>query len=424
MTPHNFSESLGKFKFLCFQSFKMTMRNKLRSAFIVTILSVGFFGALMFEGLNEGIFRQYRINTISSKYGHGAVYSKGYWGKVFEEPWKNWINESDQEKSFLESFNQVKGVYPRMNFYALLTHAGMQTQGFGTSIDGDAESRFFNGVQFVDGNSLNGKQDGITLGIGLAKSLGAKKGSFVTVSVTSFSGSINAEVYEVVGISEMGAQEIDNRQFQIESKSAQNLLDTDRIEYFAIALKEGETWANFKESFQQRITKESLNKKLELIPFETLDWIYYGNSVVWLKQQFNVFHFILVAVVFLAIYQSVSMLLFGRKSEIGFQRANGENRNRILLSHILEISFLFLMGCFVGIALVYMVGYIAFSSGITLPPPPGFTLPLKFKFHLPLQSIPQFASLFFFCSVLATFITSVRILRLSVGSTLSSGSAQ
>jgi putative ABC transport system permease protein len=409
-------------KILFLQSCLNCLRNKVRSLFIIGIFMFGSFGALIFEGVNQGIFAQYRINTIHSKYGHGALYPIHYWGKVQEEPWKNWLKNADELKSSLESSSYIKGVYPRVSFFALVSNQDLQSQGIGTGVDGIAESEFFNGLNYTSGKAILGKRDGITLGTGLAKNLAAELGSSVTLSVTTHNGSMNAETFEVVGISELGVQEIDNRSFQIDYKSAQALLDTQAVESFALALKDDASWDKFSASFKN--LNPSIFKNTEAISFEALDWIYYGNSVNWLGRQFSLYHFILVLVVFLGVYQSIAILIMGRKSEIGFQRANGEQRSRILLSQCLECGILYVIGFFAGIGLVYFVGSVLLSGGLTLPPPPGFTTELKFSFLLSFSSLPKFFLVFFAAAFLATIITATRILRLSITECISQGSAQ
>src|SRR5262249_15850706 len=153
------------------------------------IVGVGSGSLFLFNGFNYGIMNQYKVNTIHSRYGHGQLNTSGYREKVFEKPWEHWISDWQQVSSSLKALPAVPHVFPRVEFFSLLTKGKISVSGRGQGIDGVQEAAFFTTLNIAQGVTLSDQSDGILLGMGLARALDVKVGDRVTVLSNTIHGS-------------------------------------------------------------------------------------------------------------------------------------------------------------------------------------------------------------------------------------------
>ena len=170
---------------------------------------------------------------------------------------------------------EVSQVFPRIEFFALLTNGQTNVSGRGTGVDGKEEATFFTTMNVVEGKMLSDEPDGILLGKGLATALNLKPGDRVTVLASTVNGSLNGADLTVTGIFHTGKKEFDDVAFRIPLAQAMTLLDTDRVESIAVGLADDDAW----EVFAKRARE--LFPQLSVTSFAVLDKIFYQNSVDW-----------------------------------------------------------------------------------------------------------------------------------------------
>ena len=341
-------------------------RNPRRTLASLITVALGSAGLLIYQGFNYGIMNQYRENTIHGYYGFGQVFPKDYYGIVREKPWEAWIeNPAEVEKQIL-SAPGVEEVFPRISFFSFIVKGGITLGGHGEGIVPERENRFFNQMNFIDGGDIQSVDD-IILGKGLAESLGVKAGDTVTLLLQTINGQLNGADLHVAGIFHMGKKSIDDTFFRVNLEQAQRLLDTHRVELFSLATKGVDYW----DQVATGISKA--NPNLEPIRFETLDKVYYQNSVDFLAAQFSFIRIIILIIVALGIFNTISVGLLERSGEIGALRANGEKRSRLFQILIIENAALGLVGGLLGIVLAVIVNKVFLSKGIPMPPGPGIT---------------------------------------------------
>ncbi len=220
---------------------------------------------------------QYRENTIRSRFGNGQINTAKYRQIVYERPWDHWPENSEQIISFVKNLPEVTHVFPRIEFFALLTSGKKTISGKGQGVDGVAESDFFTALNVDQGKNLTNESDGIILGQGLANALDVKVGDNLTVLANTIYGSFNGIDVVVTGIFQTGAKEFDDSVFRVPITQAQLLLDTNKVESIAVGLQSVQLWPQF----AQKVKKNFPN--LDLTPFEILDKVYYQNSVDFLQ---------------------------------------------------------------------------------------------------------------------------------------------
>lgn len=390
------------------------LRNYRRSLTIILTVGVGTCALFVFNGFNTGIMNQYRANTIRSRFGHGQINTEGYRNQVFEKPWEHWIENPAPLIERIRAVPGVTHVFPRLEFYALLTNGATTLSGRGQGIDGPAEASFFTAMNVESGAMLEGQSDGVLIGTGLARSLRLKVGDRVTVLANTIYGSINGADVTVVGIFHTGAKEFDDRVFRIPLAVAQRLLDTTKVESIALGLSSLDDW--------DRVAKTvaAPGTRLEAVPFAVLDKVYYQNAVDWLASQFRVIRMVILFIVILGIFNTVSTGVLERKREVGNLRANGESIKDVMELFLAEGFLLGVGGALFGIAVAYLANYTLLANGILMPPSPGLTRQYHVFVELQAWNGLETFLLGSLCALMGTFLAAYKVSRMPIGEALRS----
>ena len=387
--------------------FRNIWRQKTRAIAVLATISLGITALMIYDGFNAGITNQYRDNTIRARYGHGQVNTKGYRSEIWDKPWERWI---EADAKFIEDLNahpSVQDIFPRIGFFGLLNNGEKTLSGMGEGIMGEREVKFFTTLNVIEGENLSSQEDGIILGKGLAEALKVKVGDRVTILSNTLSGSLNGVDVFVTGVFFSGMKSFDDTFFRIQLLKAQELLDTKKVETLAIGLKKLEDWPAF-ESWVNSSTN------FEATAFNVLDKVYYQNSVDFLQAQFGFIFIVIVAIVILGIFNTVSTIILERKGEIGNLRANGESDWDVMRLLLTESLMLGLIGATVGVLLSYIFNNTLLINGIQMPPGPGITR--QFTTFVELQ--PQFIIVCYLIGVTSsltgTFLATRKILKISI----------
>ncbi len=390
------------------------LRNPRRTLAVLLTVAMGTGSLFTFEGFNHGIMNQYRINTIHSRLGYGQLNTRGYRDKVHEKPWEHWI---ENPQPIVDGIRQIPGVthvFPRLNFYSLLSNGAVTLSGRGQGINGVEEADFFHALNIVEGETLKDQPDGILLGQGLARSLNVKPGDRVTVLANTVHSSMNGADLTVVGIFHTGAKEFDDLVYRIPLTVAQTLLDTDRVESISLGLKHIDDWTPVATKL------EGMHPELEAIPFAVLDKVYYQNAVDWLGSQFDVIRLIFLLIVVLGIFNTISTGILERKQEVGNLRANGESRGQILALFLTEGACLGILGSLTGVLIAFLLAHTVLSHGILMPPSPGLTRQFHVFVELTFRSGLITFLLGVVCAFLGTLLAAFKVTRLPIGEALRS----
>jgi putative ABC transport system permease protein len=395
-------------------AFRNLLRNPRRTATALLTVGLGTASIFIFQGYNTGIMDQYRENTIHSRYGNGQINTAGYRDQVYEKPWQHWINDPEALQSKVEAIPGVIHAFPRVEFFALLTDGKVTISGRGQGVDTLKEADFFNAMNVEQGKMLTDEPDGIMLGLGLAKSLNAHPGDRITVLANTINGSMNGLDLHVAGIFHTGVRIFDETSFRIPLKQAQTLLDTTQIESLAVGLKNLDDWDKVATLVHNDYPG------LEAVPFAILDLVYYQHSVDWLESQFFVIRAIILTIVLLGIFNTISTGILERKQEIGNLRANGESVGEVMQLLAWEGAATGIVGSVIGLVLALFLIFVVLRHGIMMPPAPGLTR--TFLVHMvarPRMAISAFA-LGTMTVVIATVLAGIRVARMSLGDALRS----
>ncbi len=399
---------------MIFLSFMNLFRNSRRTLAILLTIALGAGVLFSFKGFIHGVLNQYRDNTVHSHYGHGQLNTKNYRGTVYPEPWKHWMTNRGEIENFLMSQSAVEHIFPRVNFSALLKKGSVAVSGQGQGIIAEKEAGFFHSLSIETGKTLTDQPDGILLGIGLAKALDVKPGDKIAILVNAVDGMISNAELTVTGIFHTGSLDFDSRVFRIQLKQAQSLLKTTSIESISIGLKNYSDWESFAFSFEKKFPQ------LEATSFAVLDKVYYQHSVDWLNAQFHVIQFIILSIVLLGIFNSISAAILERKQEIGNFRANGESVRSVMQLIILEGTFLGALGSCCGVGLTYIFLKLFLDDQFLMPPGPGLTRSFLISFQFEWPMVYTTLALSLLAAVAASALAGVRVAKMPIAKALRS----
>lgn len=389
-------------------------RSRRRTLAILLAIALGTGVLFSFKGFIQGVLNQYREGTIHSHYGHGQINVKDYRETVYSEPWKHWITNWEEVETYLASQNTVSAIFPRVNFSAFLKNNHLNIAGVGHGIVAEREAQFFHGLNVEEGETLSHQEKGILLGKGLAKALDVKPGDKVTIVVNSIDGEMSQSELIVTGIFHTGSLDFDSRIFRIQFNEAQKLLKTTDRELISLGLKDYSDWDRFASAFQQKFPE------LEATSFAVLDKVYYQHSVDWLNAQFKVIQLIILSIVLLSIFNSISAAILERKQEIGNFRANGESISRVMQLITIEGTFLGLLGSGLGIFFAYLILKVFLDNELLMPPGPGLTRPFYISFQFDWSMVYITIGLSTLAAVIASLLAGTRVAMMPIAKALRS----
>jgi putative ABC transport system permease protein len=157
---------------------------------------------------------------------------------------------------------------------------------------------------------------------------------------------------------------------------------------------------------------------LEAVPFATLDAIYYQHSVDWLRSQFGVIQIIIIVIVVLGIFNTVSNGVLERRQEIGNLRANGESSLDVMALLALEGLSLGLLGAVIGCSAAWLIDVTVLREGILMPPAPGITRQFHVLIELQARMALTTSAMGIAAALLGTLVAGWKVARMPIGEAL------
>lgn len=261
-----------------------------------------------------------------------------------------------------------------------LVALGERTVGFlGEGVEPAIEAQLSSAVRVSDGVSLEkAAGPGVLLGEGLARSLGAKTGSLVTLIVNLPGGGVNALETPVVGIFYSATKAYDDRALRIPLAQAQGLLRDQAVTRLMILLPETD---------DAPAVAERLKRVLRAEPVEVKTWLemadFYTKTRDLFSRQLHFLRLIVLSILLLSIGSGMSRNVLDRYREIGTMMALGATRAQVGVKFAVETLIVGLVFGGIGVTIGALLALLISAIGIPMPPPPGtahgFTAGISFS---------------------------------------------
>jgi len=348
-------------------AFRNVFRNRRRSAITLLVIVFGAVGLILFGGYKQQTFRGLRESTIRSRVGHLQVYKRGFATNEAKKPLDYGLDNVAALRRAIESDKRVKMTAAQVTLMGLVSNGEKSETFLATAVE-PAKEKQMNGYRLTGGSDLpDNEPDAVILGRGLAASMHAKPGDYLTLMTTTSTGSLNATDVRVAGIFMSGVKEFDDRSVKMSLSGAQQLLQTKKVERLIVMLNETDDTAAVRADLARRIPGIEMKDWSELATF-------YHQVVLLYNGIFGFLGLIVSAIVVFSVANTILMSIFERTREIGTLMAMGTTRARVARMFLAEGLVIGVLGAIAGVVGGALLANAINHGHIMLPPPPGYTV--------------------------------------------------
>ncbi len=385
-------------------AWKNVLRNRRRAGITVVLATLGTASVLLASGFALSTYAM--LETMSAgEIGHVVIAHRDYFDGDEEVPLGHGLGKSEALRAELLKDPRIAAVNPRLHYSGLISNGEMSAIFIGTGVDAAGEFDV-NRITVEHGRSLSLQETAeaeseVMLARELARHLKAKVGDSLTLLSTTADGALNGIDVQVVGIYGTGTPEMDERALLTGIDTAQALLRSNKVSTLSVYLTALEGAHRLRDELAQGLPDLGLRTWDELAAFYTKVKNLYDRI-------FGVLGIIIVAMVFFAVANTMSMSVAERTREIGTLAALGTSARRIVVNFAMESGLLGLISALLGVLLAGLVSLLFEQFPVMMPPPPGRTegYPLLFQASPELYLIV--ALVIFFTAVLAAWVAARR----------------
>jgi putative ABC transport system permease protein len=391
-------------------AFRNVVRQKLRAAMILGAVTFGVAALIVIGGFVQDMFAQLAEKTIRSRTGHIQIAQPGYFGAGSRSPEKYLLPHLQELKSTVARNPAVREAMARIQFSALLNNTRSDFPVLVEGIEPGKEAGLATQLLITQGRNLRDDDTfAIVLGEGVAKSLRLRPGERANLLAATGDGAMNLLEFEVVGLFRSISRDHDARAVRIPLRAAQELLGTDGANVVVALLRHtGETPA-----VANALAQELSGAALDVRRWDEID-DFYPKAVVLYERQFAVLRIVVLAMVFLSVFNAVNMSVLERAGEFGIMRALGNRSRQVFLSVVTEGFLLGMAGAFLGCILGLALAVGISAVGIPMPAPPNSNV----GYTASIAVVPSVLAGAFLVGLLATVLASVlparRVSRLAI----------
>ncbi len=343
------------------------VRQRRRSAIAIGAVAFGIAALILASGFVEWIFVAFREDTIQSQLGHLQIVRPGYHDAGKADPYAYLLPDAPPDLKAPNEPNQIKTIAPRLSFSGLISHGDATLSFIGDGVSPQEEAAFAHGVQISAGKNLAADEPRVAImGEGLARNLGVKIGDKVVLLANAATGGTNAVEVTVGGLFSTVTKAYDDAALRVPIATARTLVRTKGSHVWIVLLNETSDTDTVLAKLRGKLPQD----KFDVVPWYQLADTYNKTAALFTKQVQGI-RLIIALIILLSIWNTMTMSVIERISEIGTSMALGIKRSGILR---LFVSEGVLLGCFGGIlgllAGVALAAVIS-AAGIPMPPPPG-----------------------------------------------------
>ncbi|KHA59418.1 ABC transporter permease [Vibrio variabilis] len=373
-------------------AFLNLQRNRRRSVLSILIIAIAVFALTAAGGFGLYTYESLKESTARET-GHITISQPNYFEMDEEMPLENGLADSATISKALIANKAIRGIQPRIEFNGLISNGSKSTIFVGSGVNDrefDMKGPFLDIRQGKTLSNVNSprydeSEPEVMLGVDLAKNLKVSVGDWVTLLATTSDGALNAFDFKVRGIFSTGVPELDKRQLYLHILSAQDLLASGRVSTLSVFLFDTQKTQTVQNWVETTLSNIDLAQDIELTPWQ--DRAFFYSKVKDLYDRiFGIMGAVMALVVFVALFNTMTMSVTERTREIGTLSALGTYPSEIVSGFVKEAGLLALIGSVVGGLLSALAALFLMVVDVQMPPPPGRTdgYPLTIYFSLEL----------------------------------------
>ena len=365
---YNIAFRFGDVKF----AFLNLLRHRRRTFSTILDIILGGCAIFLYGGFINYSFWILKEQTIRTNIGHVQIYNKSY----FDTSNKNksiivdYTSLKDNILNNPDLFRDISTISGQLEFTGIISHYESETSNYFSALGVEPLPALKLGAfdKIVFGSDLSRvKNNEITIGSGLAKTLDSQYGDWLDVIVINTAGGQGAMSLKLRGIFESGIKDYDDVAMKIPLDTAQKIMGTNSVSKILILLKNDDVLP-----FLTKLKKYIANNKLPLI---VKDWksssLYYQQVEGMLSGIYFFIKLIVALIVVFMISNSMTMNIVERTREITTLRAIGLQSGHVTLLFWLEGVFVGIIGALGSLIVGYTISAMINISGVAMPPSPG-----------------------------------------------------
>ncbi|EGU45848.1 ABC transporter permease [Vibrio splendidus] len=370
------------------------LRNGRRSLLSVLIIAIAVFALTSAGGYGLYTYESLRESTARDT-GHLTLSTPGYFEQDEDMPLSNGLDNVQALTKSIIGDSDVRGVQPRVYFSGLVSNGSKSTIFMGTGVNErefDMKGPFLDvrsGQTLSDVKSLryDSQEPQVMLGTDLARNLKVAVGDWVTLLATTSDGALNAFDFKVQGIYSTGVPELDKRQLYVHITTAQELLASEKVSTLSVFLFETNKTSTVQQRIQLALDKQvgQQGSEIEITPWQDRAFFYTKVKDLY-DRIFGIMGAVMALVVFVSLFNTMTMSVTERTREIGTLSALGSYPSEIVAGFLKEAGLLAVIGSAIGALVSGLVSVLLLVVDVQMPPPPGRTegYPLNIYFSLEL----------------------------------------
>lgn len=350
------------------------LRHRRRSLSTIFAIILGGSAIFLYGGFINYSFWLLKEQTIRTNIGHVQIYRSTYFDTANknESLIEDYSSLKQRILSNSELSQDISTISGQLEFTGIISNYEREASSYFSALGIEPLPALKLGAfdKIVYGSDLSRvKNNEITIGNGLAKTLASQYGDWLDVMVMNIAGGQGAISLKLRGIFESGIKDYDDVAMKIPLDTAQRIVGTNGVSKILILLNHEDT-VSFITKLRQYI---STNESSLLVKSWKESSIFYQQVEGMLSGIYFFIKLIVALIVVFMISNSLAMNIVERTREITTLRAMGLQSRHVTLLFWLEGVFIGIFGGIGSLIIGYAIAAIINISGINMPPSSGQT---------------------------------------------------
>ncbi len=363
-------------------AYSNVLRNKRRTFITILIAAVGVTSILVGGGFANFTYEGLREMAARDS-GHLIMAHPSFFDKEEEMQMQYGLSDYQQLSLSMASNREIRYVLPRIQFSGLVSNGEKSSIFIGTGVDPAGEFKVKGPfLTMVSGSVLSKRETAdnpmVVIGQKMAKSMNVKQGDYLTLMSTTTEGSLNALDVTVQGVMTTGVPDMDSRALYVNVRTAQELLQTDKVSTLSIYLRNTEDTDKYRDLLSTQYPDYAWKTWLQKA------FYYIGVKGIY-DRIFGLLGIVILVMVFFSISNTVSMSVMERTREIGTLRAMGTYQWEVNRGFTLEGLVIGTIGSVAGALLGFFISMLFMLLELQMPPPPGRSEGYPLAIDIPLN---------------------------------------
>lgn len=377
---------------------------------------IGTVSLILFGGYIAQIYEGIRLGSIYSQLGHYQIFSTAQAKESYAKSLLD-AGTTARIEDALKALDEVRLVSRRIEAQGLVSFGNKSVGVLIYGVEADKDAEISNAVKVVQGTGLFAKkQSGALVGRELMGEFGAKLGDVLTILVTTSDGAINAVDVEVTGVMDTGAKELNKRFIKINLPLMQETLLSDAVTNLVVLLDEDRQTPQTDARVRAAAAKagaDGAGGGVEVKSWSDMSDQYH-QIVTMFDSIFGFVTVLVVIIIFAAIFNTMTMAVMERVSELSTIRALGASRGNLLVMVLSEGLVVGILAVILGVACGAGIALLINLANIKMPTPPGstFSYPLRILLNRNIFLLP--AALSLVATVVGGFFPAYRAGKLPI----------